>query len=157
MLGAICWLIAVVVLVVAPPAYRQQYRILKTWPAAQAEVLSSRVIQHSTKSGPLYATELRFAFSVDGRPISGEYVFPHESTSRERKEKQAARYPVGSRHQIRYNPADVSDVRIRPGYNPEFFVVPVFLSGVALIFAATGAIFWGVAVLFRRRATRITT
>ena len=157
MLAAICWLMAVIVLVIALPAYRQQYRILQTWPAAEAEVVSSRVVEHPTSSGPLFSTELQVAFSAAGQAVSGEFTFPHESTSRERKEKQAARYRVGSRHEIRYNPADPSDVRIRPGYNPEFFVVPLFLSGVALIFAATGTIFWGVAVLFRKRSSRTVT
>ena len=35
---------------------------------------------------------------------------------------------------MRYNPSDPRDIRIRAGYKVYFFAVPVFISGVAVIF-----------------------
>lgn len=154
-LAAATLIFAIVIFGYATPLYVQQNRILRTWPSVDATVVSSRVVEHETPSSPLYGTELQFAFQVNGQPVTGEFDFPHESTSRERKEKQTAKYPVGSRHRILYNPADPTDIRINPGYNVDFFVIPVFLSGVALIFVVLAAAFWGMAA-WRERATRAT-
>ncbi len=151
-LAAACLVFAIVIFGYATPLFVQQNRMLRTWPAAEAQVVSSRVVEHASTAGPLYATELQFQFQVNGRTTTGEFVFPHESTSRERKQKQIERYPVGSRHRILYNPGDSTDIRIDPGYNVEFFVIPVFLAGVGVIFLVLAAALWGVAV-WRDRTT----
>jgi hypothetical protein len=134
----------------------QQRHILRTWPRAEATIVESRVVEHTSDSGPLYGTELRLAFSAAGRPAMGNFIFPHESTSRERKEKQAEQYAVGSRQTIVYDPENPSRVLVRPGYNVEFFVVPVFVAGVGGIFAIIAAIFWVTGSLMARRAARAT-
>ena len=155
-LAAASLIFAIVIFAYATPLYIQQNRVLRTWPSVEAAVVSSRIVEHETTSTPLYATELQFAYVVNGRPVTGEFVFPHESTSRARKQKQTARYPVASRHRILYNPADPTDIRINPGYNVDFFVIPVFLSGVAFIFVVLAGAFWGMAA-WRHRASRGTT
>ncbi|HVP44347.1 MAG TPA: DUF3592 domain-containing protein [Terriglobales bacterium] len=127
---------------ISAPMYWSQYKILRTWPAADAEVTSCRVLVLESPSGPLHDIEVRFAFSVIGRPYAGVIHSNHLSTSRDRKEKQAAGFPVGSHHQIRYNPADPSDVRARVGYNLHFFAVPIFVSGVGAIFLVIGLVIW---------------
>lgn len=154
--GAAFLLFAVVTLGYSGVFYAQQHRILRDWPEAQATVIDSRVVEHATANGPLYATEIRFSFAAGGKPVVGEYVFPHESTSRERKEKQAAQYAAGSQHTVAYDPSEPSSVRVRPGYNVEFFVIPVFLTGVAAIFGVVGG---GLLLLgsFARRRTRRAT
>jgi len=133
-------LIFLACLVLAAPSYRQQHRILKTWPGVEAEVVRSQVTPHPEGGTPLYATDLQLAYSVDGRPYLGAYRFPHLSTNYQRKQKQAAQYPPGSRHRIRYSPADPTDIRIHVGYNLEFFMVPVFITGLGLIFAAPAVV-----------------
>ena len=136
--------------------YAQQYRVLREWPQVQATVIDSRVVEHATSNGPLYATEIHFAFAAGGKPVVGDYVFPHESTSRQRKEKQVAEYAVGSQHIIAYDPADPSSVRVRPGYNVEFFVIPVFMTGVAAIFAVVGGGLLVLGMFAGRRARHAT-
>ena len=150
--AAACLVFAIVVFGYAVPFYIQQSRVLRTWPSVDAEVIGSRVVEHATTAGPLYATEIRFTYLVNGQPVTGQFVFPHESTSRERKQAQVARFPVGSRQRILYNPADPSDIRSNPGYNVDFFVIPVFLSGVGFIFLVLAGAFWGVAA-WRARTT----
>ncbi len=127
---------------ISAPLYWSQYKILRTWPAVEAEVISSRVLVLQSQSGPLHDIEVHFAFSVDGRPYVGVIHSNHLSTSRARKEKQAAGFPVGSRHRLRYNPADPSDVRAQVGYNVHFFAVPIFISGVGAIFLVIGLGIW---------------
>ncbi len=127
---------------ISAPLYWSQYKILRDWPAADAEVTSSRVLVLPSPSGPLHDIEVRFAFSVDGRPCAGVIHSNHLSTSRARKEKQAAEFPVGSWHSIRYNPVDPGDVRAQVGYNVHFFAVPIFISGVGAIFLVIGLVIW---------------
>jgi hypothetical protein len=81
----------------------------------------------------------------------GEYEFPHYSTNADRKQKQLARFPAGSVHQIRYNPENPADIRIQVGYNIHFFVIPVFTMGVGLIFAVVAVVFFGVSRMVDRR------
>jgi len=127
---------------ISTPLYWSQYKILRDWPAADAEVTSSRVLVLQTQSGPLHDIEVHFAFSVDGRPYTGVIHSNHLSTSRARKEKQAAEFPVGHHRPIRYNPREPSDLRAQVGYNVHFFAVPVFISGVGLIFLLIAVVIW---------------
>ena len=124
------------------PLYWGQYRILRTWPAAEGEVVGSRVLTRGTPSGPLNDIEVQFAYAVSGRPQIGVIHSNHLSTSHARKEKQAAQLPVGSRHSIRYNPADPRDIRAQVGYNMHFFAVPIFVSGVGAIFVVISLVIW---------------
>ncbi len=135
----------------ALPAYRTQYRILKTWPATDAHVLRGEIVRHVTTAGdPLYGARLVLAYAVGGTPYIGVYDFPHESTHLERKEKQIGRFPPGSREVIRYNPEEPRDIRIRVGYNVDFFVVPIFITGLGVICATLSAVLWVLSTLGRR-------
>jgi hypothetical protein len=147
---------AIILFAYAAPIFVQQNKVLREWPRAEAEVVSSRVVEHVTRDEPLYAGELLLVFPVDGRPVTAEYVFPHESTSRERKQKQVGRYPAGSRQTVSYNPADPTDIRLAPGYSVDFFVVPVFLAGTSVIFLLLAGLFWGAAAWRGRMAGRGT-
>src|SRR5512135_2042925 len=122
------------------PFYWEQEQILLRWPGTQARVVDAEVVTIPTASGEkLFNTALEFEFEAHGDRFRGGYVFPHASVHREPKEKLAAQYPVGSMHAIRFNPADPRDIRIKVGYNVEFFVIPVFVSGMGLICAVIGA------------------
>ncbi len=147
-------LLALACVVIAAPSYYQCYRILKTWPTATGTVVRSLVVpKEDERGGWLYAAQLAFTYEAEGREYVGEYEFPHYSTEAGRKQKQLARFPAGSVHQIRYNPENPSDIRIQVGYNIHFFVIPVFITGVALIFVVLAALFFGVSrMLDRRRA-----
>lgn len=58
-------------------------------------------------------------------------------------------YAPGSRHPIRYNPADPSDMRFDVGYNFGFFFLPVLFGGMGIVFSALG-----VGLLFASRSVR---
>ncbi|MGH9521352.1 MAG: DUF3592 domain-containing protein [Terriglobales bacterium] len=153
-IGAALLVFAVVLLCYSAVFYAQQYHILHDWTRTEATVIESQVVEHATDDGPLYTTEVHFAFSANGKPVTGDYIFPHASTHRERKDQQVAQYAAGSRHVIVYNPADPSSVRVRPGYNVEFFVVPVFVAGIAAMFAIVGGGLWMLGSFAGKRALR---
>jgi len=135
----------VVGLLFAIPAYRTQYRILRNWPSADAVVVRSEVVPVEVSGQQLYDTAVQFAFDVNGRTYMGVVTSPHQSTSYERKLKQITRFPPGSRHSIRYNPAHPADIRADVGYSVHYFVVPVFITGVASIFLVLALIFFAIA------------
>ena len=153
-IGAALLVFAGVLLCYSAVFFAQEYQVLHHWTRAEATVIDSRVVEHATGGGPLYTTEVHVAFPAGGRVVVGDYVFPHASTHRERKEKQASEYANGSRHEILYNPENPSSVRVRPGYNVEFFVVPVFVAGTAAIFGVVGGGFWMWGSFTARRALR---
>lgn len=136
--------------VFAAPSYWTQWKILRTWPEAQARVVRAEVVTMPTDSSPLYNTALEFEFEAHGDRFRGGYVFPHASVNRQAKEKIVTQYPVGSMHPIRFNPEQPNDIRIHVGYNVDYFVVPVFMSGLGLIAAAIAGVFWLLSRLGRR-------
>ncbi|MBV9088108.1 MAG: DUF3592 domain-containing protein [Acidobacteriaceae bacterium] len=137
----------------AVPAYIAQYRILRDWPAADAVVVRSEVVPVESSSGQqLYDTAVQFAFDVQGRTYMGVVTSPHQSTSYERKLKQIARFPPGSHHNIRYDPAHPANIRAEVGYNVHYFVVPVFITGVAGIFLVLALILFAIAHRWTKNA-----
>jgi len=136
------------------PMYWSQYQILRDWPAVEATVVTSVVIAiPTTGGGDLHDIEVRFAYIAAGRPYVGVIHSNHLSTNRARKEKQAQQFPIGSRQPIRYNPADPRDIRAQAGYNVHFFAVPIFVSGIGLIFLVFGLLIWLVSSRGQRAAS----
>ncbi|HYA94979.1 MAG TPA: DUF3592 domain-containing protein [Terriglobales bacterium] len=144
-----CLVFFVIGLLFAVPPFIQQMKVLRTWPAADAQVIHSQVVPLRTDSGQmLYDTLLVLSYQANGRPYVSSVGSLHQSTSYERKKKQADRFPPGSNTEVRYNPSDPHDIRIQAGYNVHFFAVPVFISGVAAIFGLLALLFF---LLSRRR------
>ena len=148
-----CLIFFLIGLLFAVPPLIQQWKVLRTWPAADAQVLRSEVVPLRTDSGQmLYDTWLVLSYQVDGRPYVTGVGSLHQSTSYERKKKQAERFPAGSHTEVRYNPGDPTDARIQAGYNVHFFAVPVFICGVAAIFGLLALLFF---LLTRPKRARV--
>jgi len=141
-----CLVFFLIGLLFALSPFLQQWKILRTWPAADARVIHSQVVPLHTDSGQmLYDTLLVLSYQADGRPFVSSVGSLHQSTSYERKKKQADRFPPGSHTEVRYNPRDPRDIRIQAGYNVHFFAVPIFISGVAAIFGLLALLFFRLA------------
>jgi uncharacterized protein DUF3592 len=141
-----CLVFFLIGLLFAVPPFIEQMKVLRTWPSANAQVVHSEVVPLRTDSGQmLYDTRLVLAYQVGGRPYVSSVGSLHQSTSYERKKKQAEHFPPGSSTKVRYNPGDPLDVRIQAGYNIHFFAVPIFISGVAAIFGLLALLFFLVA------------
>ena len=144
-----CLVFFLIGLLFAVPPFLQQLKVLRTWPAAGAQVVHSDVVPLRTDSGQmLYDTLLVLSYQVDGRPYVSSVGSLHQSTNYHRKKKQADRFPPGSRTEVHYNPSDPRDIRIQVGYNVHFFAVPIFISGVAGIFGVLALLFF---LISRRR------
>ena len=130
-----CLVFFVIGLLFAVRPFLQQQKVLRSWPSADAQVVHSDVVPLRTDSGQvLYDTLLVLSYQAQGRPYVSSVGSLHQSTSYQRKKKQADRFQPGNHTEVRYNPADPRDVRVQVGYNVHFFAVPIFISGVAGIF-----------------------
>ena len=147
-----CLVFFVIGLLFAVPPFLQQMKVLRTWPAADAQVVHSEVVPLRADSDQmLYETLLVLSYRVEGHPYMSGVGSLHQSTSYARKKRQADRFLPGSHTEVRYNPADPRDIRIQAGYNVHFFAIPVFISGVAAIFGLLALLFF----LLSRRKTEL--
>ena len=153
--GGILPLIAIANLVVclaflafSIPFYWKQIRILQTWPAADAQVIRSKVVpvrsEVSADGLRYYESDIQLLFTVGGKPRVAE-IFSHRSPNIEKVRYENNKFPVGSHRSIRYNPEAVIDVRVNAGWNRRFFFAPLLITGFGLIFAIFAGIFWAMA------------
>lgn len=120
---------------------------MKEWPTLEGEVIKSQVThydsQSSTRSGTttMYTTEIIFRYTLDGK----DYVTPsttgYSSSSYPEMKRKADSYPPGSRHVIRYNPQDPNDIRFNAGFNFGFFLLPLLMGGMGVVFTGFGIVF----------------
>ncbi|ABF41302.1 hypothetical protein Acid345_2301 [Candidatus Koribacter versatilis Ellin345] len=136
------------------PFYWKQIHILYSWPEVEAQVVRSQVVPAKADvpdSGlRYYDSDVQLLFTVNGQPHFAEVV-SHRSPMVAKVRYETNKFPVGSHHKIRYNPSNLSDVRVNAGFNRRFFFAPLLISGFGAIFAIFALIFWGMARSSRRR------
>lgn len=132
-------------------SYYRNRKALETWPAADAIVTRSEVKQPGVgRASAKYQAEFDFRFAVDGKDHTGLLTAASRTFSREESEKEARRFPVGSRHRIRYNPARPSEIILDADSSAYSYtaIVP-FLVG--FVMALLAAVVLG-ATLFKAKA-----
>jgi hypothetical protein len=137
-IGVACLIFCVLFVVFSLPFFWKQVRVLRSWPITQAQVLRSEVVmQGAPDHGQFYTAELHLSYTVDGMPITAELI-GYQSKNYQDTERHAGEFPVGSLHEIRYDPHDPSQSRIGAGWNSRFFAVPLLLLGMGAVFAIIG-------------------
>jgi hypothetical protein len=122
----------------------RQYTILKSWPTLEAEVTKSQVTHHVSYSSrshtdtTMYQAEIEFRYTVDGRQFTTPSTPGYSTSSYGEMKRMADTYAPGTRHTIRYNPANPNDIRFNAGYNFGFFFLPLLLGGMGVVFAGLG-------------------
>jgi len=132
-------------------SYYRNCKALKTWPAADAVVIRSEVNQPGVgRASAKYQADFAFRFTVDGKEHTGKLSAPSRTFSRESSEKETDRFPVGSHHRIRYNPAKPSEIILDADPDAYCYTALVpFLVG--LVMAVLGLVVFG-ATLVKARA-----
>lgn len=111
-------------------------REMRSWPAVSCEILTSGVVErrHDENSPLEFRHDLTFGYQWQGEPHTGDRLTLRAnswSSSREKAEKQAAEYPVGTTATCRVSPTapDLAVLKmdsLAPGYAiwfPALFVV----------------------------------
>ncbi|MFN8423341.1 MAG: DUF3592 domain-containing protein [Anaerolineae bacterium] len=122
-----------------------------SWPSAEGRILEVDLTHYEgPKSGHTHAAWVRYQYTVGVRTYEGEQVqFP---PLKERGPEAAvlartqAAFPVGSKHDVFYDPGDPSVACLIPG------ISPLLLWGMVAVLAVDGAIaVWCVWRFLRRR------
>lgn len=141
-------------MVMSLPFFLGQIHVLRSWPVAQAQVIQSQVIsQPAPKHDQLYAAKLQIVYVVNGQPVTADLT-SFESSNYEETTRRAAEFPVGSRHEVRYDPNNPTQARIGAGWNRRFFAVPLITLGCGLAFALLAIGFFVAARFGGSRAAR---
>ncbi len=126
------------------PFYWKQIHILHSWPAVDSQVIRAEVVPARTEVASdgqkYYDSDVQFLFTVNGTPHVAE-IFSHRSPKIEKVRYETDKFPVGSHRGLRYNPANLTDVRVGAGYNRRFFFAPLLITGFGLIFGIFAAVF----------------
>jgi hypothetical protein len=138
-IGVACLIVCVLFVILSLPFFLGQYRVLHSWPVTQARIVGSEVVtQPAAKHDQLYAAKLQIEYAVSGKPIAVELI-SFQSSNYAETVNRAGEFPVGSWHQIRYDPNTPTQARIGAGWNRRFFAVPLITLGCGLVFAALAA------------------
>ncbi len=130
----------VLILAAACTGYRQ-YAASRAWPLTRALITGSRVVvQQGSKEETRYRLEIEFQYALQGRNYVTRSLSDYDSSSEREMQIQAGYYTPGTRHNIRYNPADPKDVRLATGDNVGFFFLPAALGIGGLGFAFLGTL-----------------
>ena len=137
--GVACLLFAIAAILMSLPFAARQYAVLKHWPETKAQVLSSNVVQ---RGGDNYSVQLELMLQVAGHPQVVTTEMPQPGSDAEKAQKAADRFRQGSWIIIRYNPADISEIRLDPDHPARFFRLPILLGSMALLFGVIAIVFF---------------
>ena len=134
-------------------AGNRQYTILKSWPTAEAEVTRSEVVSYRDNQGTtMHRAAIDFRYTVNGKEYSVPSSSSYSSSSYSEMQGKVEKYAPGTRHTIKYNPANPSDMRFDVGYNFGFFFIPFILGVIGLPFTLIG----GVLLVVSRKLVEMT-
>jgi Protein of unknown function (DUF3592) len=115
---------------------RRQYAALKTWPRADAEVISSQVAERNGEHGSTeYWARVKLSYTVGGKEYSKIAGTGSSSSSLSTIREQVDKMHPGTHLQVPYNPADPYDIALGAGWNFSTFGLPLVgvLTGLALV------------------------
>lgn len=139
LIGVACLIVCALFVLFSIPFFWGQIRVLHSWPVRQAQVIRSAVVT-SPAGGheQLYAAQIQIVYVVNGQPVTAELT-SFQSRNYQETARRAGEFPVGSRHAIRYDPANPTQARIGAGWNRRFFAVPLITAGCGLFFGLLAA------------------
>ncbi|MGH9578328.1 MAG: DUF3592 domain-containing protein, partial [Terriglobales bacterium] len=124
----------IVLLGVAVWLFEQRREALNTWPETQAEVTYSELTYERSRSGSaMYSAVYVFRYTANGREYTARDGPGYSTSSHSSMQEKVETYAPGSRHPIRYNPANPAEIRIEAGYNLSTFGIPMMVAAMGLV------------------------
>jgi Protein of unknown function (DUF3592) len=138
---------------------------LKSWPAVEAEVTKSEVSGPSRSSSDtlvvpgltgshkiVYSATVEFRFAAAGKQFTASGS--EQSDDRGGANQTARNFAPGTRHTIRYNPANPNEVRFNPGYFNVVYTIMFFMNPIIFGLFGLGLAGGGLRWLWRSRLMR---
>jgi hypothetical protein len=144
LIGALPLLIGLGLLAGACFFLNRQYTILEKWPSVDAEVARSELTHHQSTSAndasstTVYEAHIDFRYIVGGKQYTSPTGSDYSTSSYAEMKGKVDTYAPGTHHAIRYNPANPNDIRYDAGFTFGFFLAPLILGVVGLMFTAAG-------------------
>ena len=136
--GSIFTAVGLILLAVGGWLGSRQYTILTAWPTVEATVTRSRVVRSFGRRGAHYRAEMQFRYTVDGKTFDTPSDPGYSTSDYLGMKKMADDFAPGTRHPIRYNPADPNDIRMNAGYTLGFFLLPTVFAGLGVLLSGLG-------------------
>jgi hypothetical protein len=139
--GRLLWILGTLVVSGAMFSAHNEITVLTSWAKADGQVTGSEIVRYfSPKSKPVYRLRVTFQFQADGVPqfaVSSSSMSSSDLASVSRK---VARYPVGSHHEILYDPANPVNMHFDAGYNVDYLAQPLMIAAVGLLLVLAGTV-----------------
>jgi hypothetical protein len=120
----------------------RQYRILKTWPSVDAQVVRANWTRHPAQSSrePVdsYGAEFLFRYSVGGRQYESVATSGYNSVNLREVQGWLNQVPVGSHRTVRYEPDNPQVISLATDYGGLSFAAPYALARWVLITFCVG-------------------
>jgi hypothetical protein len=138
---------------VAIAAGVRQYQIgeaSRNWTKTDATILASTVRVNQSSDGTTYHPSVKYRYEVAGSQFESDHITTDDygSNDRKRAEEIIARYPVGARVSVFYNPQSHDEAVLERGASGGWMIS--FFVGLVMVLAI--GFFWGVAALGKRFA-----
>ena len=162
-IGLFCGVISLIGLVVAGGGIRALLRAAasRRWPTVPGEVVESGVATRvapavspgegelPSQEHPVHRPVIRYEYTVKSVVFSSNDIGfgATESSSASRAGELAARFPVGTKVKVHYDPNDSSEACLEPGIQSTTYIPLV----VGLGMSGLGAAMWSVFQAFLRR------
>jgi len=143
-IAAASFIFAGIFLIFSLPFFWHQVQVLRNWPETEAQVLRSEVVALPSGHDNYYRAQLHVLYTVAGNPVTAALT-SFESSNHEATLQRAEQFPVGSRHRLRYDPANPTQARLGAGWNRNFFALPLVILSVAAFFVLVGSVLLAIA------------
>ncbi len=127
-------------------AYRP-YRVITTWPAADAQVVDRQLYSTLARgpgprsaSGTVYGEQVLFQYSVKGQSLRSWADIGYRTSSRGELLDWIRKFPVGSRHLVRYSPQDPNRISLAGGFDVASFAPAIVVLRWALLSDGAGVV-----------------
>lgn len=131
--------IGIVAIGVAVWLAEQRREVLRSWPETQAQVTHSELTYTRSRSGSsMYSAVYVFRYTANGTEYMARDGPGYSTSSYSSMEEKVKKYAPGTRHPIRYNPANPQEIRIEAGYNLTTFGIPLGVAAGGLVFFGIG-------------------
>ncbi len=115
---------------------KKQFTILNYWPEVEGEVVSSDITSHSSSddNSTTYGLQVTFRFEYDGEAKEASATRGYTTSSYDSMKRASENFFPRTRHMIRVNPQNPSDIRFNAAYTFEFFGISFFVALFGFVF-----------------------
>ena len=112
--------------------YNMDKNLRTPWHIVTGYVEQSEVVKHASSDGVTWSPLVLYNYTYFGEHYKGTYKLGYSSSDYSESQRVVAKYPPGTQIEVKVNPADLSDSRIKQDFVSEnsewlFLLIPGFM------------------------------